>query len=86
MATRVVNRASGERYDVNVAAPSMYANPFVIGIHGTRHEVVAMYERHARSSLALLAAIKKLRGLTLGCHCTPLECHADVIARIADEQ
>jgi hypothetical protein len=73
-----------------VGRPSAWGNPFVIGRHGTRAEVVARYRAWlrrqwrqggpVRGELERLAAKYRRDGrLTLLCWCAPLPCHADVI-------
>ena len=32
-----------EKYDVYIGRPSKWGNPFTIGIHGTREQVIQMY-------------------------------------------
>ena len=73
------------RYDVYVGRPSKWGNPFRSGRDGTRAEVIAMYERWLDSQPQLLAELPSLAGLTLACWCSPLACHADVLARRAHE-
>lgn len=91
VANRRTTRPDGERV-VYVGRPSALGNPFRIGRDGTREEVIAKYEAWLLreycdpGSEARLAyydlLMKATRGdLTLVCHCAPLACHADVIAR-----
>lgn len=77
---------------VYVGRPTALGNPFRIGKDGSRSQVIAKYEawlygelgstegaeRRAFDALLLKA---KTGDLTLVCHCAPLACHADVIAR-----
>lgn len=71
--------------DVYVGRPSKFGNPFRVGVDGTRSEVIAMYENWLISQPILLRDVcRELRGKILGCHCSPRECHADVLARIAN--
>jgi len=83
MDTRVVKgrRASG----VYVGRGSLWGNPFVIGVHGTREEVIAKYEAWVLRQPHLVAMLPELRGQVLCCHCKPLACHGDVLARLADQ-
>lgn len=66
---------------------SIWGNPHVIGIHGTRKEVIAKYRtelwekiHQGRVSLTELA---DLQGKELICFCTPLPCHGDVLIEAA---
>ena len=81
----VANRRS-EGYEVYVGRPSKWGNPFVTGRDGTREEVIAKHEKWFLSQPELVAEAKReLRGKVLGCWCAPLACHADVLARVANE-
>ena len=53
-------------------------------LDGTREEVFAGYRRYVLATPHLAAALPDLRGKTLGCWCTPLACHGDVLAELAD--
>lgn len=63
---------------------SEFANPFHIGAHGTREQVVVAYRRWLLEQPELLARVAELRGQRLGCWCAPQACHADVLAELAD--
>lgn len=82
--TKVVNIASSE-YDVYIGRPSKWGNPFVIGTHGTRSEVIEKYAEYVRGNSELMAAIEELRGKRLGCHCSPKACHGDVLVEILEQ-
>ena len=73
------------RYDVYVGRPSKWGNPFRSGRDGTREQVIARYEQWLDRQPDLLADLPSLAGLTLACWCSPLPCHADVLARRAAE-
>jgi hypothetical protein len=75
-----------EPHDVYIGRPSRWGNPFEIGKHGTREEVIALYERYVRTNPVLLAAVRyELPGKVLGCWCSPKACHGDVLLRLANE-
>lgn len=69
---------------VYIGRPSVWGNPFVIGKDGTRAEVVEKYERSLLRQPHLLAQLGKLRGCSLICWCAPLQCHGDVLLRLAN--
>lgn len=69
---------------VYVGRPSKWGNPFRIGEHGTREQVIAEYERWIQTQPQLLAALHELRGKNLVCWCAPQACHADVLLRMAN--
>jgi hypothetical protein len=74
-------------FDVYIGRPGIWGNPWVIGQHGTREEVIARYETYIRARPDLLARLPELRGKVLGCWCGPQQpCHGDVLLRLLAEQ
>ena len=71
-------------YDVYIGRPSKWGNPFVIGKHGTRDEVIQRYREWLMSQPELLAEVKTLKGKVLGCYCAPAACHGDFLAELAN--
>lgn len=82
--TEVVN-ARDSAYDVLIARPSKWGNPFRIGRDGNRDQVIKMYEVHIRRRPDLIAALTELAGKRLGCYCKPLPCHGDVLLKLLAE-
>lgn len=74
-----------EPYDVYIGRPSIWGNPFVIGVDGDREHVIRLYEEHVRSSPELMKALFELKGKILGCWCHPLPCHGDVLVKLIKE-
>jgi len=72
-----------EQFDVYIGRPSKWGNPFVLGRDGTRAEVIAKYEKWIKQQPELMKSVSELRGLTLGCWCSPQPCHGDVLVRLA---
>ena len=75
-----------ESYDVYIGRPSIFGNPFYIGRDGTRTEVLAKYRRwlakaDSPQAQRIIEAIKsgQLDNKRLGCFCSPLPCHGDVL-------
>lgn len=75
-------------YDVYIGRGGRWGNPFKIGQHGTRAEVIEKYRvqlwvqiQQGTVSIDDLAA---LYGKTLGCWCAPQPCHGDVLAQAAE--
>ncbi len=62
---RVVNLRH-EEYDVLIARPSKWGNPFQIGRDGDREQVIEKYEIHLRRRPDLLAALPELAGEAAG--------------------
>lgn len=69
---------------VYIGRPSKWGNPFVIGKHGTRPEVVAKYRAYLLGNAALMAALPELCGKDLVCWCAPEACHGDVLVELAN--
>jgi hypothetical protein len=69
---------------VPIHRPYQFGNPFILGRHGTREQVIRMYEDYIRKS-KLMKEVPALRGKVLGCFCKPAACHGDVLARLAEE-
>lgn len=77
-----------EPYDVYIGRPSIFGNPFLIGMDGTREQVIEQYrifiESMVRNNRDLRNQVKNLHGKTLGCWCAPLPCHGDVLLELAE--
>lgn len=80
---RVVHCHSAS-YDVYVGRPSKWGNPFVLGLHGNRTEVIRQFREWIQTQPTLLADLPELRGKVLGCWCRPHACHADVLVALAN--
>lgn len=78
--------ATGKQaFDVWIARPSKWGNPYRIGKDGTREEVLKKYKKYLRSRPDLIEDAKReLKGKRLGCYCSPLPCHGDILAQAAD--
>lgn len=67
---------------------SRWANTARIGRDGTRDECIAAYRSWLRALLAqspeAREELEKLRGLRLGCWCSPLACHGDVLVELLE--
>lgn len=90
--TKVVH-CKKEPFDVYIGRPSKWGNPFIIGLNGSREEVVKQYEEWLLGIIpapdgslppSLDEAKKELSGKTLGCWCKPKACHGDVLIRFLD--
>ena len=66
-------------FDLYIGRPSKWGNPFEIGKDGTRADVIKKYREHILNSKELFNSLHELEGLTLGCWCSPLPCHGDVL-------
>ena len=82
---RVVHK-SKQPFDVYIGRPSKWGNPFEIGRDGTRAEVIEKYRQWILGQPELLADLHELKGKTLGCWCSPLPCHGDVLVELIDRE
>lgn len=81
------------KYEVNMGEPdivyigrgSMWGNPYIIGVDGSREEVVAKFGKLLWNLMKSGSVTKKdligLDGKSLACYCAPKACHGDVIKR-----
>ena len=70
---------------VSIMRPSKWGNPYVIGQHGTRDEVIDKFEEDLRNNPKLQEEIKQeLKGKNLVCCCKPKRCHGDILLKIAN--
>lgn len=59
---------------------SDWGNPYEMDKDGTRDEVIENYKNHyIKYKPSLLLKIQNLKGKALGCWCSPLRCHCDVL-------
>ena len=65
--TTIVNVNNSE-YDVYIERGSQFGNPFKIGVHGSRKEVILKYKEWLYNNSKLFNEIDKLSGKVLGCH------------------
>ena len=94
--TKVVNISKSsdirEDCDVYIGRPSIYGNPFIMGVHGTREDVIAKYSDWIDGLIPApkgqltptVDEIWKLKGKRLGCFCKPKDCHGDILATLAN--
>ena len=79
----VLNIRYGPQGGVIIMRPSVYGNPYKIGVDGDRATVIAKYKRYFWDRLhtdeAFLQAVLELEHRDLVCCCAPLPCHGDVI-------
>lgn len=79
-------------FDVYIGRPSKWGNPFTHKSGtlaefevATREEAIARYEEWLMAQPELVEAVKaELKGKVLGCWCSPLACHGDVLAKVAN--
>ena len=84
MTTKVVNKIK-EDYDIYIGRGSKWGNPFVIGLNGSRMQVIGMYKTYILSKPELLKDLYELKDKRLGCFCKPLPCHGDILKELVDD-
>jgi hypothetical protein len=86
---QVLNKTAGSTVAleaVYVGRPTQWGNPFVIGKHGDRVEIVARFRAYAEKRLqAEPEWLKPLVGKDLVCWCAPQRCHAEVLIQLANK-
>ena len=73
-------------FDVYIGRPSKWGNPFEVGKDGTRSEVIEKYRKWILTQPELLSHLDELKGKVLGCWCSPLPCHGDVLVELIDKE
>jgi uncharacterized protein DUF4326 len=73
-------------HDVCVTRPSRWGNPFAIGKHGDRAQVLNLFETYAQDRLAQEPKwLEPLRGKDLACWCHEGDAyHADLLLSLAN--
>lgn len=91
--TRVVHCRKSQ-YDVYIGRPSIWGNPYTHiadkttkaqFVVATREEAVAKYREYIESRPELLLRLVELKGKVLGCWCSPLSCHGDVLVELVQK-
>jgi hypothetical protein len=82
---RRIVKVGEDAYDVYIGRgkDSVWGNPFIIGVHGNRSEVIAQYKEWVVKQPDLMARLPELKGKILGCFCAskdnPKPCHGTVL-------
>lgn len=93
MTAKVVH-CKKEPYDVYIGRGSKFGNPYshientaALWVVETREDAIRLYEEWIRSQPELMSAVKnELKNKVLGCYCSPLACHGDILLKIANEE
>ncbi len=85
---RLLNGRTRHGGIVRIDRRTRWGNPFRIPQHGSRTQVIELYRRHLwqriRAGEIALEHLADLHAKTVFlCHCHPLPCHGDVLARAA---
>jgi hypothetical protein len=82
--TRVVH-CSKCQYDVLIDRTTKWGNSHRIGPDGTREEVIQKYREWVVTQPHLMSSLHELRGKRLGCWCSPLPCHGNVLVDLVKD-
>lgn len=77
----VRDQEEGGNY-VYIGRPSIWGNPYIVGMDGTRRQVLEKYRDYILQHKELLARLPELKNKTLVCWCKPSICHGDVLVEI----
>lgn len=90
--TKIINIKSGEKYDIYIGRSGhgkdgYFGNPFIIGKHGNREEVLKKYKEYFYKKIVTDQEFKdkilSLNGKILGCFCDTndkeITCHGQII-------
>ena len=71
---------------IYVGRPTKWGNLFIIGVDGTREEVISKYKQWLMlvEQAYLVSYLTELKGKDLVCWSAPLPCHADILLEIAN--
>lgn len=76
-----------ESYDIYIGRPTLLGNPYRINQFMTRERSIELFETYARARIdtdsQFKQAILATHGKRLGCWCSPLACHGDIIEKLA---
>ena len=76
-----------EKYDVLVDRTTDWGNPYVLGVDGTRSEVIEKHRQYLwdgiKEGSVELEVLADLDGKILACWCAPLACHGDTLLKAA---
>ena len=64
-------------------ADPKWGNPYHLAGSNNRWEVLHSYEKYIQQNKHLADSVKELKGKILGCWCSPLLCHGEVLHKLA---
>ena len=81
MMITVVNVRDTSAFDYYVGRPNILGNPFAIGTHGDREQVIHLWKgyavRRAKIDENFRSALLRCEHKIIACHCKPDACHGD---------
>jgi len=83
MTETTVEHVRDKTFTKYIGRPSIFGNPYTIGLDGTREVVITKFKKYFYNKIETDEHFKnrvlELEGHTLGCYCSPKACHGDVI-------
>lgn len=81
-----------EKFDIYIGRPSKWGNPYshkddTIAEFkvDTRQESIKKYEEYLLNNKELMNSLHELKYKTLGCWCSPVPCHGDILKKYVDK-
>jgi len=87
MSVKVYNLTDQNAPDdcVYIGRGSVYGNPYIIGVHGNRTEVINKYIEYIEANVVFKnRIISELKGKNLACFCKPKACHGDYLIKLCN--
>jgi hypothetical protein len=94
---KIVNIKSGAKYDLYIGrfnqhygvSDSIFKNPYIIGMHGDRKEVIEKFKEYAYKKQEILDNLYLIDNQVLGCWCDfdkGEDCHGRILLELREEQ
>ncbi|MGW4370279.1 DUF4326 domain-containing protein [Nocardia takedensis] len=82
--THLIDWARRHHLFVPIDRTSAWGNPYVLGRHGNREQVIRLHAEHLPRRPELLARLRRgeLASRVLGCWCAPKHCHGHTLAAL----
>lgn len=89
MTTKVIHIKNKKYYDnvVLIDRTTDFGNPFIIGVDGSRDEVLEKFSKYFLTNQELQCKVmNELKDKTLACWCKPKKCHGDIYAQFINSK
>lgn len=76
-----------QEHDIFIGRPSIYSNPFVIGIDGSRNEVILKFEKYFKNLNNFHELLDNLENKKIACWCNvDKKCHGDSLIKMLNDR
>ena len=75
-----------DKFDVLIDRTTKWGNPFIIGVHGSREDVIRKHAEWLLTQPELIRDLHELKNKVLGCWCSPRACHGDLLSALANKE